>query len=131
MYTNVSSKTSSKKRKACFRILVCVVTVLIMCLSGCSSSGASNIVGTWNYMDSAISFNSSGSFEGTYKGRVNRYGTYTFYDDNKLSMTYKQDGPLGTYTESFEWNSLAEQNSKYWYISGNKLYLNGYEYTKK
>lgn len=103
--------------------IVLIVAVLIMIVSAMSSA---SIVGVWMSGTSKIEFTEDGDFSNSYAS----YGTYNITSDKTLEMQYGEYSYFNG-RETYKWGPEAKDNSSYWYISGNTLYISGVEYTRK
>lgn len=123
----VSGKLVLRLTKKSLLAILGVVLSIILLIALFNAMGAKpSIVGTWESADGReISFSKSGKFEyGAY------YGTYTIYENQKLSLTFQDWDRLGD-TRSYDWSEDAMVDAEYWYISGKTLYFQGKSYTKK
>jgi len=123
--TATFSLSNSKKPIIVLASIILAVVLIVVCIN---AFGTKSIVGTWEDSEGhEVSFSSNGKFQ-----QSSHYGTYTIYDDKKLSMVYQDFDYLGD-SDSYEWGDEAMDDSDYshWYISGKTLYWRGNEYTKK
>ena len=104
----------------CIGVAIVLTAILVTIL------GPKSLVGTWvDQNGTEISFSSNGKFEWG-----SGYGTYTLYDDKKLSFIFNDFDHLGD-NYSYYYGEEAKIDSHYWFISGNTLYLKGKTFTKK
>lgn len=104
-------------------IVIALVIAVISSISPASTS--TSIVGVWMDGTDRVIFTEAGD----YKDGLN-YGTYAITSDKTLEIDYGEYSYHSGST-SYKWGSEAMNDSDYWYISGDTLYILGGEYTKK
>lgn len=112
-----------KSKKGKVTIVAFLTALVIICSINFVS--ARSIVGVWMSGTKKITFTKEGDFK-----MNSAYGTYTIEDDKTLIMSCGEYSYLNGKWE-YEYGEEAKEDSDFWYISGDTLYLRGSEYKRK
>ena len=124
--SKIGTVSSNSSKKVCIPVLAGVIVIaLVIAVISSISPASTSIVGVWMGGTDRVIFTEAGD----YKDGLN-YGTYAITSDKTLEIDYGEYS-YHSGSASYKWGSEAMNDSDYWYISGDTLYILGGEYTKK